>query len=117
MSLASTPFATIDTAIIRSSRPVFRKKGVLLNFAKFTRKLQKGIPAQMFSRKFCDISHKNFFKEPFGRLLLYKHFIYCPNTPFQKRCHTYFLAEYFFGIICRLGTKVSSIFKTLSQNT
>ena len=36
-------------------------------------------------------------------------------SPFQKRCHTYFLAEYFFGLICGLGTKVSSICKTLCQ--
>ena len=73
----------------------------------------------MFSCEFCKISHNNFFKEPFGRLLLHKHSLcllsYYDLSPFQKRCHTYFLAEYFFGLICRLGTKVSSICKTLSQ--
>ena len=29
---------------------------------------------------------------------------------FQKWCQTYFPAEYFFGLIWRLGTRVSSIF-------
>ena len=36
-----------------------------------------------------------------------------PSTtfvPFQKRCHTYFSAEFFLGLICRLGTRASSIF-------
>ena len=55
----------------------------------------------------------------FGRLLLHKHSLcllsYHDLSPFQKRCRIFFLAEYFFGLICRLGTKVSSICKTLSQ--
>ena len=105
---------------MRSSRPeLFCKKGVLANFAKFTRKHQKEIPLQMFSCEFSEISHNTIFKEPFGRLLLHKHSLCFPPyhdpLPFQKRCHTYFLAEYFFGLICRLGTKVSSICKTMSQ--
>ena len=37
-------------------------------------------------------------------------------SPFQQRFHPYFLAEYFFfGLICRLGVKVSSIFQRLRQ--
>ena len=72
---------------------------------------------------FCDfweIFNKTFFKEPFGRLLLHKH-SFCllsqhDHVPFQKRCHTYFPAEYFLGSICRLRTRASSIFQTLSQN-
>ena len=98
---------------------LFCKNGALANFAKFTRKHQKDIPLQMFSSEFCEISHNTFFKEPCGRLLLYKHslslFSYHDLSPFQKRCRTFFLAEYFLGFICRLGTKVSSICKTLSQ--
>ena len=43
-------------------------------------------------------------------------YVYCP-TSIQKRCHTYFLAEYFLGLICRLGTRVSSIFQALSQKS
>ena len=73
----------------------------------------------MFSCEFCEISYNAFLKEPFGRLLLHKHsvclFSYHDLSPFQKRCRTFFLAEYFFGFIGRLGTKVSSICKTLSQ--
>ena len=58
--------------------------------------------------------HKTFFKEPFGRLLLQKHSFGLLSQhdllPFQKRCHTYFPAEYFLALICRLGTRVSSVF-------
>ena len=105
---------------MRSSRPeLFCKNGVLANFAKLTRKHQKDIPLQMFSCEFCEISHNIFFKEPFGRLLLHKHslslFSYHDLSPFQKRCRLFSLAEYFFCFICRLGTKVSSICKPLSQ--
>ena len=35
--------------------------------------VKKEIPAQMFFCKFWEISHKTFFKEPFGRLLLHEH--------------------------------------------
>ena len=118
--LANTPFATIDIAIIRISRPVlFCKKGVLTNSAKLTKNTKKEILAQMFSCEFCKISQNIFFKEPFGRLLHHKH-SFCllshhDLSPFQKQCHTYFLPEYFFGLTCRLGTRVSSIFQALSQ--
>ena len=99
----STPFATIDTTIMRSSRPeLICKKGVLANFAKFTRKHQKEIPLLMFSCEFCNISLNTFFKEPYGRLFLHKYSLcllsYNDLSPFQKRCHTYFLAEYFFRL-------------------
>ena len=120
VSLARTPFATIDTAIIRCSRPLlFCKKSVLANFTKFTRKYQKKF------RYRCSLVNSTkflitlFFKEPFGRLLLHKHSLcllsYHDLSPFQKRCRTFFLAEYFFSLTFRLGTKVSSICKTLSQ--
>ena len=107
---------------MRSSRSeLFCKNSVLANFAKFTRKHQKDIQLQMFSCDFCEISQNIFFKEPFGRLLLHKHslclFSYHDLSPFQKRCHSFFLVEYFFGFICRLGTKVSSIYQTLSQKS
>ena len=64
-------------------------------------------------------SHNTFFNEPFGWLLLHKH-SFCLLSrygfpPFQKWCHTYFLAEYFFCLICKLGTRVNSIFQTLRQ--
>ena len=73
----------------------------------------------MFPFEFCEISHNISFKEPFGRLLLHKDLLcllsYHDLSPFQKRYHTYFLAECFLGLTCRLGTKVSSVFKTLGQ--
>ena len=105
---------------MRSSRPeLFCKNGVFENFAKFTRKHQKDIPLQMFSCKFCEISHNTFFKEPIGRLLLHKHSLcllsYHDLSPFPERCRAFFLPEYFFGLIFRFGTKVSSICKTLNQ--
>ena len=91
--------------------------------SKFCKTLQEstknGIPAQILYCEFSKISRNTFFKEPFGRLLLLKHSFYSLSyhdlSPFQKRCHTFFLAEYFLGFICRLVTKVSSISKTLSQ--
>ena len=105
---------------MRISRPeLFCKKGVLANFAKFTKTHQKDIPLQKFSCEFCEISYNTFFKDPCGRLLLHKHspclLSYHDFSLFQKQCRTFFLVEYFFGLICRLGTKVSSICKTLSQ--
>ena len=72
-----------------------------------------------FFCKLCKISHNTFLKAPFGRLLLHKH-SFCllsqhDASPFQKRCYTNFPAEYFLGLICRLVTRVCSIFQTLSQ--
>ena len=71
----------------------------------------------MFSCEFCKISHNTFFKEPFGRLLLHSFGLLSHHDLlfFQKRCHRYFPAKYFLGLIYRLGTRVSSIFQTLSQ--
>ena len=59
------------------------------------------------------------FKEPFRRLLPHKH-SFCLLTHhdllfFQKRCNIYFPAGYFLDLIYRLGTRVSSIFQSLSQ--
>ena len=105
---------------MRSSRPeLFCKNAVLANFAKLTRKHQKDTPLQMFSCEFCEIFHNIFLKEPFGRLLLHKH-SFCLLSKhdvwsFQKRCYTYFPAEYLLGLIYRLVTSVSSIFQTLRQ--
>ena len=105
---------------MRNSRPkLFCKKGVLANFAKFTGKHQKEIPLQKFSSEFCEVSHNTSFKKPLGRLLLHKHSLcllsYHDLSPLQKRCHICFLAESFFGLICRLGTKANPLCKTLSQ--
>ena len=81
--------------------------------------IKKEIPAQTLFYEFWEIYHKTFFKESFGRLLLHKH-SFCllsqrDASSFQKRCYTYFPAEYFLGLIYRLVTRVSSIFQTLSQ--
>ena len=96
---------------MRSSRPeLFCKNGVLANFEKFTRKHKKDIPLQMFSCEFCEISNNTFFKEPIGRLLLHKH-----SPCLFSKTMSHIFSRYFLGFICRLGTKVSSICKTLSQ--
>ena len=79
--------------------------------------IKKEIPAQIFS---CEFLVNNFFKDPFGRLLPHKRSFCLPSYHdllfFEKRCHTYFPAGYFLGLICKLGTRVSSIFQTLSRH-
>ena len=131
VSCFTVPFATINTIIDslcyywywynqkQSSRAVLQKR-CSCKFRKIHKKTpKKGIPAEMFSCQFCEISHSSFFKVPFARLLLHKYSFcllsYHDLLPFQKRYHRYFLPEYFFSLICRLGTKVSSIFQTLSH--
>ena len=98
---------------------LFWKKDNVTSFAKFTRKQQKRDSSRDVFLWILRISHNIFFKEPCGRLLLRKHSL-CLLSPmtfhlFKKKRHTYFLAQYFFGLICRLGTRVSSIFQTLCQ--
>ena len=81
--------------------------------------IQEEIAALIFSCEFCEISHNTNFKKPFEWPLLHK-YSFCllsHNHPlfYRKRCHIYFLAEYFLDLIYRLGTKRSLIFQTLSQ--
>ena len=111
---------------------VYYKTSVLINFTKFARKHQcerlifnevagpqslilsyQEIPAQMFSCEFCGISGNTFFSD--GCFCINTYSLYSATTTI---CFfiTYSLAEYFFGIIYRLGTRASSIFLiTLSQ--
>ena len=82
--------------------------------------IEKEIRAQMFSFEFWEISRNHFLEVPFGRLLLHKHLLSLlshHNFCFFKNVHTYFPAVYFFGLIHRLGIRVSPIFQTLSQTT
>ena len=114
------------------------KKGVLTNFAKFTKKQLRTVFAynevadlQSFTlskkgfRHICFLVNspkfliKLFLKNPFdGCFCINALSVYCLTATFcffQKRCHAYFLAEYFLGLIYRLGTRLSSRFQTLSQ--
>ena len=127
-----------NCCIIRSSRPlVFCKNGVLTNFAKYLSRLL----LRLFFNEVADIQSLTLSKKRFRHryflvnsakfliTLFIKNpldscfrintrSVYCPTTSFcffQKRCHTYFPAEYFLGLIYRLATRVSSIFQTLSQ--
>ena len=85
----------------------------------FLTKLQVTLSKKRFQHKwffweFWEISYKTFFNEPFERLLLHKH-SFCLLSqhglvPFRKRYHLYFPAEYFLGLICKLGARVSSNF-------
>ena len=117
---ANTLVATIDTAIIRSSHLVLFCKKVFLQISQHKKMPKKRFRHRCFlmnSAKF--LIHNIFFKELFGRLLQHKH-SFCllshhDLSHFQKRCHTYFLAEYFFGLIFTLGARVSSIFHAHSQ--
>ena len=59
-----------------------------------------------------------FLKSPSGACFcINTRSVYFPITTFRlfKTDVTRFLAEYFFGLICRLGTKVDPLCKTLSQ--
>ena len=60
-----------------------------------------------------------FLKNPFTTAAFHKHSLcllsYHDLSPFQNRCPHIFWLSIFFGLICRLGTKVSSICRTLSQ--
>ena len=80
--------------------------------------IEKEIGAQMFSFEFWEISRNPFLEVPFGRLLLHKHLLsLLSHHNFFKNVHIYFPAEYFFGLIHRLGIRVSPIFQTLRQAT
>ena len=72
-----------------------------------------------FRQKCFLVNFATFLKKPLGCLLLHKDAFcllsYHDLLPFQKRCQTYFPAECFLGLICRLGTRGSSIFRFLSQ--
>ena len=84
--------------------PCCSAKKVILQVSQNSQEsIKKEAPAQIFSCEFCKISHNIFFKELFGQLLLHKH-SFCLLShhnfpPFQKQRHTYFRAEYFFGLI------------------
>ena len=82
-------------------------------------------PKRVFLRHRCFLMNSgkflmtSFYKEPLWRLLQHIHSLCLLShqdlSYFQRRCLTYFLAEHFLGLICRLGTRVSSIFQALSQ--
>ena len=76
------------------------------------------LSTQTLSCEFCEISHNAFFKETFGRLLLYNtRSVYFPTTTFHlfRKDVICVPAEFYLGLICILGTRMSSIFQTLSQ--
>ena len=76
-------------------------------------------PAQMVLCDFREVSHKTSFKKSIRWLLLQKLYVCLASrhdrSSFQKRCHTYFPSENSLGFVCRLRTRVNSIFETLSQ--
>ena len=95
----------------------FKKVAVLQSLALSKKKFRN----RWFICELCKISHNIFFKRLLGRLLLHKHSFGLLSqhdaSSFQKRCYTYFPAEYFLGLIYRLVTRASSIFQTLSQKS
>ena len=76
-------------------------------------------PAQMVLCDFRKVAHKTSFKKSIRWLLLQKLYVCLASrhdrSSFQKRCHTYFPSENSLGFVCRLRTRVNSIFETLSQ--
>ena len=115
---------------------VICKKGVFTNFTKFTGKhlcwslvfnevadlqhlilSKKRLWHRCCLANFAKLLLTPFLQNFFARMLMHDHaFCYCPKRDllhFQKRCHIHFPAEYFLGLICRLVTKVNSIFQIL----
>ena len=78
--------------------------------------IKKEIPAQIFSSRFCEISYITLLLSD-SCFCINTRSVYCPTTTFCffKNNVTYFPAEYFVGLIYRLGTRVSSIFQTRTQ--
>ena len=79
--------------------------------------IEKEIPAQMFCFEFCEIFHNIIYKERAASveaLVLFTAPHDC--SPFQKQCHTYFLAEYFFSLIYWLGKEWAQYFKPLARS-
>ena len=71
----------------------------------------------MFCCEFCEISHNIFFVSE-GSFSINTLYVYCLTLTFcffkNDVTHIFWLSV-FFGLICRLGTRVSSIFQALSQ--
>ena len=79
--------------------------------------IKEEIQAQMFFVNSGKFLLKPFLKNPSdGCFCINPRSVYFPSTTLYllKNDVTYFPAEYFLGLICRLGTRVSSIFQTLS---
>ena len=109
-----------------ATRGVILRKGVLGNSSKFSGKhkcqslffnkvaglrpatlLKKRLWHRCFPVNFAKFLRTRFLQNTYGWVLLQKH-SFCllsqhDIVPFQKRSHTYFPAEYFLGLICRLG--------------
>ena len=79
---------------------------------------KKEIPAQMFSCEFCEISQNIFFKDPLdGCFSINTSSVYYLTMTFylfKNNITHIILADNFFGLICRLGTTVSSVFQAHS---
>ena len=89
------------------------------------RKIHKKTPKKRFRHRCFPVNSAKFPITSFsknasdGCFVINIRFVYCPSLTFClfKNDVTHFLAEYFFGLICRLGTRVSSIFQALSQKS
>ena len=80
------------------------------------RKIHKKTPEKRFWHKCFLVNSVKFLITTFFKnsledcFCIHARSVYCPtSSPFQKRCHTYLMAAYFFVLICRLRRRVSSI--------
>ena len=75
---------------------------------------KKKILAQMLSCEFCEISFLK--KTSDGCFSISTRSVYCPIRLFKNDVtHIFWLSIFFFGLICRLGTRLSWIFQALGQ--
>ena len=81
--------------------------------------IKKETPAQIFSCEFCEISHNTSFVELFGRLFLHNLssclLSHHNLSSFQKRCHAYFLAEYFLTLHKQWNFFIKDFFSKYDQ--
>ena len=109
---------TIDAAIIKSSRPVlFCKKMCSYKFRKIHKKARKKrFRHRCFLVNTAKFPITSFLKNASnGCFSINTRYVYCPTLTFCLFKSD--VTHIFFGLICRLGTRVSSIFQALSQKS
>ena len=87
------------------------------------RKIHKNTPKKRFRHRCFLVNSakfliKSFLRNPSdGCFCINTPSVYCRTMTFSKKRHKTFVAQNFFYLICKLATRVSSIFQSLSQKS